>query len=145
MFFPDPAAAVSEMVRVTRPGGSVVLQTWGPSSAYEMLAEIFDEVASPDAAAIIRAPFAIQEMETVRDLASDAGLAIEEARTHWDVAEYESIGGFVGTEIMASPLATMVDPDLVLAVAEPLMKPFEQVSGEAILPLSGHFVRGRVS
>ena len=77
MFFPDPGAAVSEMVRVARPGGSVVLQAWGPSSAYEMLAEVFDEVASADAAAIIRAPFGMPEMGTLQKLADDAGLTIE--------------------------------------------------------------------
>lgn len=145
MFFPDPAAAVREMARVTRPGGQVVLQAWGRTSAYEMLANVFDEVASPDAAAIIRAPFGMPEMATVQDLATGAGLHVEEARTHWDVAEFESMDSFVRTEIMASPMATMIDPNVVIEAAAPEMKPFEQASGEAILPLSGHFVRARAS
>lgn len=141
MFFPDPEAAVREMARVTKPGGAVVLQSWGRSKGYEMLAEVFDDVTSPDAAAIIRAPFRMPEMGRIQDLATSAGLSIEEARTHWDVAEFSSMDDFIRTEIMASPMATMIDPDVVLAAAGPVMQPFQQSSGAAVIPLSGHFVR----
>ncbi len=145
MFFPDPGAAVREMARVTKPGGSVVLQTWGRTKGYEMLADVFDDVASPDAAAIIRAPFGMPEMATVQQLATDAGLSIDAARTHWDVAEFNSMDDFIRTEIMASPLATMVDPDEVLEAARPIMQPFQQASGAAVIPLSGQFVRASVA
>lgn len=145
MFFPDPVAAVREMARVAKPGGSVVLQTWGRSRGYEMLAEVFDDVTSPDAAAIIRAPFGRPEMSWLQDLAINAGLEIEDARTHWDIAEFSSMEDFIRTEIMASPMATMIDPDIVLAAAGPVMKPFEQASGSAVIPLSGQFVRSSVA
>lgn len=140
MFFPDPAVAVREMARVAKPGGSVVLQTWGRSKGYEMLAEVFDDVTSPEVAAIIRAPFGMPEMDQVQQLATDAGLQIDDARTHWDVAEFSSMDDFIRTEIMASPMATMIDPDTVLAAAEPVMRPFEQADGSAVIPLSGHYV-----
>ena len=145
MFFPDPAAAVREMARVAKPGGRVVLQTWGRSKGYEMLAGVFDEVASSDAAAIIRAPFGMPEMATVQELATGSRLAIDAACTHWDVAEFDSMDGFVRTEIMASPLATMVDPDEILSAATPVMQPFQQACGSAVIPLSGHFVRATVA
>lgn len=145
MFFPDPAAAIREMARVAKPGGKVILQTWGPSTGYEMLADVFDQVASPDAAAIIRAPFGIPEMATVQHLAAEAGLSIETARTHWDVAEFDSMEGFVRTEIMASPLATMVDPEEILRAATPVMQPFQQATGSAVIPLSGNFLRATVA
>jgi hypothetical protein len=106
-----------------------------------MLADIFDNAASPDAAAIIRAPFGMPEMSTLQQLATSAGLSIQEAHTHWDVAEFASMDGFIRTEIMASPLATMVDPDEILAAAAPVMQPFQQACGSAVIPLSGHFVR----
>ena len=141
MFFPDPAAAVREMTRVVKPGGGVVLQTWGRSKGYEMLAEVFDDVTSSDAAAIIRAPFARPEMSWLQDLAINSGLSVDGARTHWDVAEFSSMDDFIRTEIMASPMATMIDPDIVLAAARPVMKPFEQASGTAVIPLSGNLVR----
>lgn len=145
MFFPEPATAMREMVRVAKPGGIVVLQSWGRSKGYEMLAEVFDEVASPDAAAIIRAPFGMPEMETVQQIVTGSGLSIDTARTHWDVAEFDSMDGFVRTEIMASPLATMVDPEEILTAAIPVMQPFQQASGSAVIPLSGHFVRATVA
>jgi SAM-dependent methyltransferase len=141
MFFPDPEAAAREMARVTKPGGSVVMQTWGRSSGYELLAGVFDEVTSPEAAAIIRAPFAMHDVERLKGLATAAGLSVDAARTHWDVAEFGSMDDFIRTEILASPMAAMVDPDAVLAAAAPVMKPFEQASGAAVIPLSGNFVR----
>lgn len=145
MFFPDPETAVQEMARVAKPGGRVVLQSWGRSAGYEMLANVFDDAANPDAASIIRAPFGMPEMSRVQELATGAGLSIDEARTHWDVAEFASMDDFIRTEIMASPMATMIDPDVVLAAARPVMKPFEQPSGVAVIPLSGHFVRATVA
>ncbi len=141
MFFPNPEKAVREMARVTKSDGRVVLQTWGRTSGYEMLADVFDDVATPEAAAIIRAPFGMADMSQVLSLASSAGLSVDEARTHWDVAEFSSMDDFIRTEILASPLATMVDPDTVLAAARPVMQPFEQPSGAAVIPLSGNFVK----
>ncbi len=145
MFFPDPTAAVREMARVAKPGGKVVLQTWGPSKGYEMLVDVFDEVASPDAAAIIRAPFGMPEMRQVRQLATGAGLAIDAARTQWGVAEFNSMDDFIRTEILASPMATTIDPEAVLAAARPVMEPFQQASGSVVIPLSGQFVRATAS
>jgi SAM-dependent methyltransferase len=47
-FIPDAAKAVSEMRRVTRPGGTVCAAVWDYSDGMEMLRHLWDEAASTD-------------------------------------------------------------------------------------------------
>lgn len=47
-FIPDPVKAVDEMVRVTRPGGTVAAAVWDYSEAMEMLRVFWDEAVALD-------------------------------------------------------------------------------------------------
>ncbi len=52
MFFSDPARAVSEMARVTRPDGRVALVVWNrlsDNSGYARLADLTEELFGPAA------------------------------------------------------------------------------------------------
>jgi SAM-dependent methyltransferase len=49
-FIPDPARAVAEMTRVTRPGGTVAAAVWDYGGAMEMLRVFWDEAVALDPA-----------------------------------------------------------------------------------------------
>jgi SAM-dependent methyltransferase len=50
-FIPDPARAADEMIRVTRPGGTVAAAVWDYAEGMEMLRVFWDEVVALDPAA----------------------------------------------------------------------------------------------
>jgi SAM-dependent methyltransferase len=50
-FVPEPARAIREMIRVTRPGGTVAAAVWDYSGGMEMLCAFWDEALTLDPAA----------------------------------------------------------------------------------------------
>ena len=89
-FVPDPAKSVAEMVRVTRPGGSISTYAWdllGGGFPYAALFEAMEEMdvappgpPSPEAS----------RLETLRKLWQEAGLVDLETQTIEVRREYES-------------------------------------------------------
>jgi SAM-dependent methyltransferase len=75
-YFPDRPKALREMCRVLRPNGRMALLVWRSiqlSPGFALLAEALAQHVSAEAAAIMRAPFALEEAETLRSLTEGAG------------------------------------------------------------------------
>lgn len=76
-FVSDPAAMVTEMVRVTRPGGRVALYVWDYRDGMEMMRHFWDaarKVNSADAALDEAERFPLCQPEPLTTLFRDAGL-----------------------------------------------------------------------
>jgi SAM-dependent methyltransferase len=82
-FVPDPAAAVAEMARVARPGGTVATYVWDYSGGMELMRRFWDAAVALDPAARDldegRRFGAICRPEILADLFRDAGLRRVEA------------------------------------------------------------------
>ena len=71
MFVEDRARAISEMARVTSPGGRVAVATWAAieeSPGYAAMVDLLDDVLGDWAAEALRAPFCIGTTDGLGDL-----------------------------------------------------------------------------
>jgi SAM-dependent methyltransferase len=112
MYFADPAGALSEVCRVTRPEGKVALAVWDrldDNRGFARLATLVEELFGSDAAGAIRAPFTMGDPEMLLRLASTAALAEPTVTRHSGVARFETLHAWVHTEIRGWTLADSID------------------------------------
>jgi ubiquinone/menaquinone biosynthesis C-methylase UbiE len=113
MFFEDRARAVSEMARVTRPGGRVAVATWAAveeSPGYAAMVELLGEVIGAWAAEALRAPFRIGTADELADLmrGSFGDMAVER---HVGQAHFASLDEWLHTDIRGWTLSERVDDE----------------------------------
>lgn len=118
MFFADPTAAVGEMARVTRDGGTVTIATWSALRAtpgYDAMVRMIAAELGDDVADALRAPFVLGEEDDVRQLLLPIGgdLRLEEIA---GTARFPSIADWVRTDVRGWTLADMVDDDAEAAL-----------------------------
>jgi SAM-dependent methyltransferase len=150
MFVDDRRRAVTELARVTRPGGSLCITTWAAvdeSPGYAAMVELLARVVGDDAAAALRAPFTIG---TTAQLAALVAPAFPDVVvTHRDgMARFDSIEAWVHTDIRGWTLAGAVDDATyahLLAEATVALAPFVDERGRVAFAAPAIVAVGRAT
>lgn len=149
MFFPDRTRALSEMARVTRPGGVVAISV--PASLDEQplwkpFMDMLAEHAGPEARPLLSTYWSCGDAAWLRGLFEAAGLGGARVTTRTCTARYASADAAVATEVESTPLIDRISAaayERIKREARTLLRPYESDDGEVRMPIVGHLVSGR--
>lgn len=140
MFCSDPAAAVSEMARVLRPGGRACVATWAELSAnpgYAAMVRLLRDLVGEAPARALTAPYT---MGAAADLLAIVRPAFPEASVVEleGTARFDSVEAWVRTDIRAWTLGDLIDDEqlaALLAEAPRALADFCDASGRVAFPV----------
>lgn len=114
MFFQDRSEAISEMLRVLKPGRKGCVAVWaslsetpGYAAVAKMLADVFD----PEVAKSIEAPYCLGDTNDLESVFATAGARDISICTISGKARFESIDSWLYTDIKGWTLAEAIDDD----------------------------------
>lgn len=148
MFVDEPGAALTEMARVVRPGGTVAVHVWGRLEASPGVAPFADAVARHAGASAVGlwdTYFRLGDLAELTAMFDRAGLEVTETRTRLGTIRLPSIDDYVAVEVEGTPLAEAVTEASYRAILEDArrdLRPFVTADGVA-LPIEGHLVAAR--
>ena len=147
MFFEDQVSALHEMMRVTRPGGRLVVTVWDDlenSPGYAMMTSLLDELFGEDAANALRAPYSLGNVDRLARLYNDAKIDNFSISTLKGYATFPSIDSWVYTDIKGWTLSEMINDKyykLLLSEAKVVLKEYVGEDGKVIFPAPAHVVK----
>lgn len=150
MFFPDRRAALREMARVIRPGGTVALAVpaaLDDQPAYRPFVEAAARHAGREARTLLGAYWSCGDLAELRTLTASAGLDVTDTWTHLGTARFDSPAHLAVTEVEGSPLAGRITSEAYARIREDAVRvlhPWVRPDGRLHAPLRGHLVAARV-
>jgi SAM-dependent methyltransferase len=151
MFFPDRAAALGEMGRVTAPGGMVAVGVPGRldrQAAFAPFVDVAARLAGAAAAALMGAYFVCGDLDELTALFTGAGLTVTERSTRVGSYRAPSVDAMVATEVESTPLGELLTPDVyerIRAEAHVTLAPFTTPGGGVDAPFEINLVVARRS
>ncbi len=101
MYFDDQRAALQEMMRVLRPGGSLAVAVWDKlenSPAYAAEEQLFQRVLGEEYAD--ETPYSLGDPKVLQQLFASADISGVKIRTHAGTARFSSIDDWIYTDVM---------------------------------------------
>ena len=148
-FFPDVDRALSEMARVVRRGGVVVIQTYAALAdqpAYREFDAIVRRVAPGEALGLLDTYWSMGDLAAMGAALERAGLGVVESRTTQGTVRYGTVENLVATEIRATPLAARLSQsqiDQILAECATVLNSFSTPERGLEMPITSHLVAAR--
>lgn len=150
--FPDLAAGLAEARRVTRPGGSVVVVTFGPLPEVEFIAFFLGALRTVAPAAVPPTgplpPFRLADPAMLQQTLEAAGLHDVSVDTLGWETRFESVDHLLDVVLSSNPIARQLTADLSEAQADELRRVLdgmlrERAGGSADAVLRATMRRGR--
>jgi ubiquinone/menaquinone biosynthesis C-methylase UbiE len=150
MFFTDRSQALSEMIRVLRPGGKLAVAVWDSlenSEAYPLEVELLERLAGVSAANALRAPFVLGDKEQLAAMFEEAGLESVSVATHNGTARFPSIRTMVGADLrgwlpVMGVLLKERQIQRILEEAESVLADYVTAEGQVVFNAPAHIVAG---
>lgn len=140
MFVPDRPAAMGEMARVARPGGTVAVLV--PSglerqAAFAPLIDVAARHAGPDARSLMSTYFVCGGLDRLTALAEAAGLTVTTGRTEVGTYTAPSVDAAVANEVESTPLRARITDDVYERIREDahaVLAPYTATDGSVDAP-----------
>ncbi len=149
MFFADRETAVSEMIRVLKPGGYLAVAVWDSlenTPGYAAVTAMLQRLFGPEPANALRAPFNLGNLNDLRPIFANPEITNLQISTHIGTARFPSIESWMYTDIKGWTLADMLDDDQfaqLLQAAETDLQPFVIADGSVAFDSPAHIVSAR--
>lgn len=144
-YFKDRSAALLDMKRVLKNGGSMAIAAWEQLDnvpAYAILIALLQYLVGKRAADVLRIPFSLGNPDDFRRVFAGTGMDVE-ITSHQGTARHPSVRAWVLTDIKAwFPLVDVVlkkeEYESLLVEAEHALHAFVQPNGTVVFPIGIH-------
>ena len=112
MFFQDRRKAITEMLRVMKPGHKACIAVWASLSAtpgYAAVATMLNDVFNAEIAQSIEAPYCLGDARELASIVAEAGACNVAVNTVAGKARFDSIDDWLFTDIKGWTLADVID------------------------------------
>ena len=151
MFFPDPVAAIGEMLRCVKPGRTIAVAVWESlerSEAYPEAVDLLQRRAGQAAADALRAPFVLGDVDELRHLFEAAGASSVSIETQHGTARFPSVRSMVEADLRGwlPVMEIFLADDLIESIlieAEDVLSEFVTGDGTMTFNAPAHIVTAR--